>query len=72
VFAKEYERLVYDVTNELLETKRLTDETYERALSVLGLQNLIELVSTIGFYMTASALVNAFDVPPRQEGKRLI
>src|SRR5579862_4899720 len=71
-FAKEDERLVYDVTRELLETKRITDETYERALAALGLQNLIELVSTIGFYMTASALVNAFDVPPRQEGKRLI
>jgi hypothetical protein len=25
----------------------------------------------VGFYMTASAMVNACDVPPRNEGKRL-
>jgi 4-carboxymuconolactone decarboxylase len=72
VFQKPDEKLVYDTVRELLATKRLAAETYERALATLGLQNLIELVSTVGFYMTAAALVNAFDVPPRQEGNRLI
>lgn len=72
VFDKDDEKLVYDTVRELLETKRLTEETYERALAALGLDRLIELVTAIGFYMTASAMVNAFDVPPRHEGKRLI
>lgn len=72
IFAAEDERLVYDTTRELLEAKRLCDETYERAVAALGLDRLIELVTAIGFYMTASAMVNAFDVPPRHEGKRLI
>lgn len=72
VFDKEDEKLVYDTVAELLETKRLSDETYDRALKALGLESLIELVTAVGFYMTTSAIVNAFDVPPRHEGKRLI
>jgi 4-carboxymuconolactone decarboxylase len=72
VFAKDDEKLVYDTVRELLDTKRLSDETYERALAALGLDRLIEVVTAVGFYMTASAMVNAFDVPPRNEGKRLV
>jgi 4-carboxymuconolactone decarboxylase len=72
VFAKDDEKLVYDTVSELLETKRLNDETYERALAALGVERLIELVTTVGFYMTTSAMVNAFDMPPRHPGKRLI
>ena len=72
VFAKDDEKLVYDTVSELLETKRLSDETYGRALKALGLDRLIELVTAVGFYMTCSATVNAFDMPPRHEGKRLI
>lgn len=72
VFVKDDEKLVYDTVGELLETKRLSDETYDRALNALGLDRLIEMVTAIGFYMTASAMVNAFDVPPRHEGKRLV
>ncbi|HEY3916434.1 MAG TPA: hypothetical protein VGL83_01515 [Stellaceae bacterium] len=70
-FAKDDERLVYDTVRELLETKRLSDGTYERATAMLGTDKLIELVTAVGFYMTASATVNAFDVGPRHEGKRL-
>jgi 4-carboxymuconolactone decarboxylase len=71
VFAKDDERLVYDTVRELLDTKRLSDESYARAHKALGTDKLIELVTAVGFYMTASAMVNAFDVGPRHEGKRL-
>lgn len=70
-FAQDDERLVYDTVRELLDTKRLSDATYERATAALGTDKLIELVTAVGFYMTASAMVNAFDVGPRHEGKRL-
>lgn len=70
-FAKADERLVYDTVHELLETKRLSEESYRRALDALGLDKLIELVTAVGFYMTASAVVNAFEVGPRHEGKPL-
>ena len=72
IFAKDDEKLVYDTVTELLETKKLCDDTYDRALKALGLASLIELVTAVGFYMTCSAMVNAFEIPPRHEGKRLI
>jgi 4-carboxymuconolactone decarboxylase len=70
-FAKDDERLVYDTVGELLETKRLSDDGYARAMDALGTDRMIELVTAVGFYMTASAMVNAFDVGPRHDGKRL-
>jgi 4-carboxymuconolactone decarboxylase len=70
-FANDGERLVYDTVRELLATKRLSEETYARAHTALGTDRLIELVTAVGFYMTAAAMVNAFDVGPRHEGKRL-
>lgn len=71
VFEKDDERLVYDTVRELLETKRLCEDTYRRAEAALGIDRLIELVTAVGFYMTAAATVNAFDIPPRHEGPRL-
>ena len=71
VFADDEEKLVYDTTREILDAKRLSDESYARAEKALGLDRLIELVTAIGFYMTASAMVNTFDIGPRHEGKRL-
>ena len=70
-FTKDDERLVYDTVHELLETKRLSDASFERAHQSLGTDKLIELVTAVGFYMTAAAMVNAFDVGPRHDGKRL-
>jgi 4-carboxymuconolactone decarboxylase len=72
VFADDEEKLVYDTTRELLDTKKLSEESYARAEKGLGLDRLIELVTAIGFYMTASVMVNAFDIGPRHPGKRLI
>jgi 4-carboxymuconolactone decarboxylase len=72
VFDKDDEKLVYDTVRELLETKKLSDETYERAHKALGTDKLIELVAAVGFYVTAAATVNAFGVGPRHEGKRLV
>ena len=72
VFGQDDEKLVYDTVHELLETKKLSSETYERAFSTLGRDKLIELVAAVGFYMTCSVTVNAFDIGPRHEGKRLI
>ena len=69
---KEDERVVYDTVCELLQSKRLSEGSYKRALDMLGRDKLIELVATIGFYVTASATVNAFDMAPRNEEERLV
>ena len=70
-FVKEDERVVYDTVCELLQSKRLSEGSYNRALDLLGRDKLIELVATIGFYVTASATVNAFDMAPRNDEARL-
>jgi 4-carboxymuconolactone decarboxylase len=71
VFIDAEEKLVYDTTRELLDSKHLSDESYALAEKTLGRNRLIELVTTIGFYMTASIMVNTFEIGPRHEGKRL-
>jgi 4-carboxymuconolactone decarboxylase len=63
MFAQENERVVFDVTKELLETKFLSDATYKRAVNALGLDLLIELITSIGFYTMVAMMTNAFEIP---------
>jgi 4-carboxymuconolactone decarboxylase len=62
-FARDDERLVYDLVGELHETRTLAQPSFDRALAALGPDLLIELVSVIGFYTTAAMMINAFDAP---------
>lgn len=62
-FANEDERLVYETVCEIIETRTLRQGSYDRAFKVLGLENLIELVTGIGFYTTIAGVLNVFDVP---------
>lgn len=61
-FARDDERLVYDVVTELNETKRLSDARYQRALDFFGLDLLVELITATGFYTLVAMMLNAFDV----------
>ncbi|MBV9119692.1 MAG: carboxymuconolactone decarboxylase family protein [Chloroflexi bacterium] len=62
-FEDEGERLIYDVVTELNERRVLADPTYQRALDALGLEVLIELITTAGFYTLVMMMLDAFDVP---------
>jgi 4-carboxymuconolactone decarboxylase len=62
-FAGESERTVYDTITELNETRTLSQRTYDRALAVLGLELLIELIAAAGFYTMVAMTLNAFDAP---------
>jgi 4-carboxymuconolactone decarboxylase len=62
-FAREDERLVYDLVIELQDSKTLMDKTYERAVALIGVDLLIELVTAVGFYTTAAVMINVFDTP---------
>jgi 4-carboxymuconolactone decarboxylase len=55
--------LVYEITAALLEQHRLDDDLYRRALERFGEQQLIELVTIVGYYCLVSLTLNAFDVP---------
>ncbi len=62
-FARDDERLIYELVSELQETRTLSQASFDRALAALGPDLLIELVSVIGFYTTAAMMINAFDAP---------
>src|SRR5579862_3256446 len=54
VFKKPGEEAVYTVVNELLETRSVSDATYNRAKEVLGETGLIDIVQVAGFYSLVS------------------
>ena len=59
----EDERLVYEIISELVETRTLSQPSYDRALAALGLDLLIELITAAGFYTMIAMVLNAFDAP---------
>ena len=61
-FTREDERLVYDITLELNTTQRLSDTTFGRGMALFGEQQMVELVSGVGFYAMVALTLNAFDV----------
>ncbi|HEY7317951.1 MAG TPA: carboxymuconolactone decarboxylase family protein [Candidatus Binatia bacterium] len=61
-FSREDERLVYDITMELNDTRSLSEESYKRGVAILGEQAMVELVSAIGFYVMVALTLNAFAV----------
>jgi len=57
------ERAVHDFARELLGTRRVSEETYRRALAHLGQQGVVELVGILGYYALISMTICAFEVP---------
>lgn len=57
------EAVVYRVAVELTHAKDLSDSTYAKALELLGLDLLIELVTAIGFYTMVAVVLKGFDAP---------
>lgn len=65
-FARDDEQIVYEVARQLLNDRRVTDDTYAAAEALLGEAGMVELVALIGYYCLISMLLNLFDVrlPP--------
>lgn len=61
-FGREDERLVYDITTELNNTRTLSDASYQRGMAMFGEQAMVELVSAVGFYSMVAMTLNAFAV----------
>ena len=56
------QRAVYHFVTELLDTQRVSDATYARALEAFGEQGVVDLVGTVGYYSLVSMTLNAFEV----------
>lgn len=59
-------QVCYDVVTEHFRTNRLSDATYARAVETFGLQGLVDIIGTVGYYGMVSMTLNIFevDVPP--------
>ncbi|HEX2116237.1 MAG TPA: carboxymuconolactone decarboxylase family protein [Alphaproteobacteria bacterium] len=62
-FAREDERLIYDLVTEMNETRMLSQATYDRAVAAFGLDCMIELITALGFYTLVAIMLNASDAP---------
>ncbi len=61
-FKREDERVAYDVATEIMQTKELSQATYDRAAAQFGVEGTIDLVSTVGFYAMVGMFLKSFDV----------
>jgi 4-carboxymuconolactone decarboxylase len=69
-FAHNDERLIYDFVTELLSTKTVSAQTFDRAKAAFGEEGVIEATTCAGLYGMIGFVLNVFDVPP-QPGKPL-
>jgi len=62
-FEKADEQAIYDFTSEMLNTRRVSPATFERATKEFGQTGVIDLVGIIGYYGLVSVTLNAFELP---------
>lgn len=63
--------VVWRLVTELLQDRQVCDETYHRAVSLLGEESLIELVATAGYYTTLAMVMNTALTSPPPDSPRL-
>ncbi len=62
-FKRDDERTAYDVATEIMQTKELSQATYDRAIAQFGAEGTVDLVSTVGYYAMVGIFLKSFDVP---------
>jgi 4-carboxymuconolactone decarboxylase len=64
------ETVVYDFSAELRERRRVSDETFKAAVTLLGEQGVMDLIAVMGYYDLVSMVLNV-DRYPLPEGAQL-
>jgi 4-carboxymuconolactone decarboxylase len=62
-FQQEDEAAVYVFARELQAERRVSDETYARAMNILGRDQVVDLVGLLGYYTLISMTINVFEIP---------
>jgi len=62
VIADAEDAIVYRLTTEMLESRALSDATYRDAVGLLGEQTVVDLITTIGFYVMVAIVLVGFRV----------
>lgn len=63
-FDQEDEAAVYDFARALLQDRSVSDVMFERAVSVLGYEAVVDLTGILGYYALISMTIKAFQVSP--------
>jgi len=65
-FSDATESMIYRFVQELMKTRRVSDDLYQEAAQLLGEAGVVELVILVGYYHMISMLLNVFEVslPP--------
>ena len=63
------EEAVYNFCTELLNTKQVTDRTFQTAVKAFGERGVVDLIGAMGYYQLVSALLNV-DRYPLPEGAK--
>ena len=58
------EQAAYDLSTEVLRNKRVSDDTYRRAVAVFGEQGVVELLGLNGYYVFLAAVMNGARTAP--------
>ena len=62
LFATVEQSMAHDVAREILETRKLSPETFARAAAMFGEPALVDLAALIGWYSSLAIQMNIFDV----------
>jgi 4-carboxymuconolactone decarboxylase len=65
------ERIVIEYGRELIRTHRVSDATYKAAEARFGVQGVVELTMTMGYYGMLACALNAFEVQPPADAAKL-
>ena len=65
------EETVFDFTNELLRKKQVSDATFERAKSRLGMKGVVDMTAIIGYYTFLAMQLNVAQYPTAADGNKL-
>ena len=67
------EKMAHEVASQLVNTHRLTDETYAEAERLFGEEDLVSLIGVAGYFGMVSTTANAIDAtPPDDAPARLV
>jgi 4-carboxymuconolactone decarboxylase len=61
-FSRHDETAVYAFAHELTHNKRVSQPTYDAAVTALGETSVVDLVGILGYYSMISMFINAFEV----------
>ena len=65
------EETVFDFSSELMRNKQVSDATFERAKSRLGMKGVVDMTGLIGYYTFLAMQLNVAHYPVAKDGKTL-